>query len=328
MRPILLLAVFSLHAAEPGYVDPAACTACHKAISESYLRTGMGRSFSKVTTVPPPAAYSHAASQRTYAVRTHDGAPFLQRTSPFPLEKRIDYAIGSGNHSITFMNRDQQGRLFELPLSWYAEAGGIWRMSPGYDRPDHSDFRREISDSCLFCHNGYPSAANGGLARGIDCQRCHGPGQRHAEGKGSVVNPAKLTAQRQMEVCLQCHLESASRTLPDSIRRLDRTQFSYRPGEPLSDFALYFEFDKAVPDERITVNGSAYGFMKSRCFLQSAGRMTCTTAITRTGPSPRLMPKRITEASAGAVTRPRTSPPRAAASNAICRNAGPRMRSM
>jgi Flp pilus assembly protein TadD len=150
-------------------------------------------------------------------------------------------------------------------------------MSPGYDRPDHSDFRREVSDSCLFCHNGYPSQANGGLAHGIDCQRCHGPGESHAARKGPVVNPAKLNRARGLEVCLQCHLESASRTLPDAIRRFGRTVFSYRPGEALSDFMLYFQFEKTIADERITVNGAGYGLLKSTCFLRSGGQLTCTT---------------------------------------------------
>src|SRR5713101_4771097 len=122
-------------------------------------------------------------------------------------------------------------------------------MSPGYDRPAHSDFRREISDSCLFCHNGYPSEANGGMALGIDCQRCHGPGEAHVKGKGPMVNPAKLTSERQMEICMQCHLESASRTLPDAIRRFGRGPFSYRPGEPLGGFMLYFDFIRSSADE-------------------------------------------------------------------------------
>ena len=145
-------------------------------------------------------------------------------------------------------------------------------MSPGYDRPDHSGFQREVSDSCMFCHNGYPPAANG-----IDCERCHGPGEAHANGKGPIVNPAKLSTARQFEVCLQCHLESASRTLPDSIRRFGRSTFSYRPGEPLADYTLYFEFANARSDNRITVNGAAYGLMKSQCYMRSAGRLQCTT---------------------------------------------------
>jgi predicted CXXCH cytochrome family protein len=151
-------------------------------------------------------------------------------------------------------------------------------MSPGYDRPDHSDFSREVSDSCQFCHNGYPSQSNSGLAQGIDCQRCHGPGKAHAENPRSpITNPAKLDRDKQLEVCLQCHLESTSRTLPDAIRRFDRTVFSYRPGEPLSNYLIYFEFISPPSDERMTVNGAGYGLLKSKCFLKSAGRLGCTT---------------------------------------------------
>jgi hypothetical protein len=271
-----LLLVVNAIALEPGYTDPATCRPCHQAIFDSYRQTGMGRSFTPVGSVPPLDGFLHEPSGLRYSVVPRNGSSFLRRSTP-PMERQIDYAIGSGSHSKTFVNRTSAGKLTELPVSWYSESGGYWNMSPGYDRPDHSDFRREVSDSCLFCHNGYPSQANGGLAHGIDCQRCHGPGESHAARKGSVVNPAKLSKARGLEVCLQCHLESASRTLPDAIRRFGRTVFSYRPGEALSDFMLYFQYEQTVADERITVNGAGYGLLKSTCFLRSGAQLTCTT---------------------------------------------------
>ncbi len=275
MPPLLLLVLIS--AVEPGYVDPQLCRPCHVQIFDSYRQTGMGRSFGSVTAVPQGGTYEHSASKRSYSVIQRDGSYFLRRTPP-PFEKRMDFVIGSGNHSQTFVHRDPAGRLIELPLSWYAENSGSWRMSPGYDRPDHSDFSREVSDSCLFCHNGYPSQSNGGLAQGIDCQRCHGPGKAHTENPRYVItNPAKLPRGRKLEVCLQCHLESASRTLPDAIRRFDRAVFSFRPGEPLGGYMIYFEFVSPPSDERMTVNGAGYGLLKSKCFVKSPGRMDCTT---------------------------------------------------
>jgi hypothetical protein len=274
MRYVVLFA-FSLRAAEIGYIDPAACRPCHTAIFDSYRQTGMGRSFGKASAVPPLAGFLHKASQRTYSIVNRGGDSFLRR-EPFAIEKRIDYVVGSGNHSQTFVHRDQAGRLLELPVSWYAE-GGAWHMSPGYDRADHSDFRRELSDSCLFCHNGYPSKSNGGLAQGIDCQRCHGPGEAHVQQRGPIVNPAKLSSERRLDVCLQCHLESAARTLPDSVRRPGRTPFSYRPGEALGDFVTFYEFQASAADDRITVNGAGYGMLKSACFLRSEGRLQCVT---------------------------------------------------
>ena len=270
----------SAHAAETGYVEPSACRPCHARIFDSYLKTGMGNSFAKAGSVPPLSGFLHALSGLDYSVVERSGVNYLRRSaagSTDVIEKRIDYVVGSGNHSRTFLHLGSAGRLLELPVSWYSERGGYWAMSPGYDRPDHSDFRREVPDSCLFCHNGYPSEANRGLALGVDCQRCHGPGEAHARSRGPIVNPARLNPERQLEICMQCHLESASRTLPDSIRRFGRGAFSYRPGEPLGDFMLYFEFINPVSADRITVNNSAYGLLKSQCFLRSGGKLTCTT---------------------------------------------------
>ena len=47
--------------------------------------------------------------------------------------------------------------------------------------------------------------------------------------------------------------------------------------EPIGNFQLYFLFTVLPSEDRITVNGSAYGMLRSKCFLRSAGRLTCTT---------------------------------------------------
>jgi Flp pilus assembly protein TadD len=280
-----LLAVAALSQnPQKGYVAPKLCQPCHAEIFAQYAATGMGRSFARIDSVPIvedwSATFTHQKSGRAYGVTKRDGRFLMRRTligGGDVVEKPIQYVLGSGNHSRTYLTRNTNGKLAELPLSWYADQGGHWAMSPGYDRPDHSDFRREVPDSCLFCHNGYPSEANGGLAEGIDCQRCHGPGENHALRRGPILNPARLSLERQAEVCLQCHLESASRSIPDSIRRFDREPFSYRPGESLGDFAIYFDRDIPTTEDTITVNHSAYGLRRSRCFLRSNNKLLCTT---------------------------------------------------
>jgi Tetratricopeptide repeat len=272
--PIVLLFAAAL---QPGYVDPATCRPCHQQIFAAYAKTGMGRSFGPARSVPPLDRFSHDRSRQVFSVIQRGQGSVLRRQEP-AFERSIDYVIGSGNHSRTYVHQTANRRLIELPVSWYAEKGGSWAMSPGYDRPDHSGFRREVGDSCLFCHNGYPSQANAGLASGIDCQRCHGPGEAHLKRTGPIVNPAKLDSTRRLEVCLQCHLESASRTLPEAIRRPGRGPFSYRPGEPLADYKVYFQFTGVqASQDRITVNGAGYGLMKSQCFIRSEGRLQCTT---------------------------------------------------
>ncbi|MGH9659252.1 MAG: tetratricopeptide repeat protein, partial [Bryobacteraceae bacterium] len=242
-------------------------------IYDRYLTTGMGRSIASVEAAPPTAgSFAHAASAREYRVARRGDAYVLRREQPGVLEKAIHYVIGSGNHARSYAHRSATGKLYELPLSWY----GYWAMSPGYDRPDHAEFGREIGDACLFCHSAYPSAANRGAPQAIDCQRCHGPGEAHAARRGSVVNPARLGRDRQLDVCLACHLESTSRTLPHAIRRYDRGAFSYRPGEPLASFAVHFDHPAgAGHDDKFEINHAAYRLMKSKCFERSA--LVCTT---------------------------------------------------
>ena len=213
-------------------------------------------------------------------------------------EKQIDYVLGSGNHARTYLHLTERGALQQLPLGWYAEKGGYWAMNPGYDKADYGGSSRVIHYECMFCHNAYPSVPAGHeeagaeaqyrapLPEGIDCQRCHGPGQRHVEAartKGStpeqvratIVNPARLTPDREMEVCLQCHLETTSRLLPHSLQRFNRGPFSYVPGQPLADFRL--AFDRAGGNGDFEVNHEGYRLRQSLCFLRSAGKLRCTT---------------------------------------------------
>jgi predicted CXXCH cytochrome family protein len=270
----------------------------------------MGRSFfrphtaSDVEDYEHKNTYSHSLSDRHYRMRRTDGRYYQRRWQTDTdgkeinaLEREVHFVLGSGNHARTYLHRTPEGRLLQLPLGWYSARGGYWAMNPGYDRPGHVDFRREITFECLFCHTGYPEIsqqdeANGRLDRfpgkipeGIDCQRCHGPGEDHiaaahrgAAGaiRASILNPARLSRERQLEVCMQCHLETTSWRLPHAVRRAGRGFFSYRPSEPLADYMLFFDY--AAPRasiDRFEINHSAYRLRKSICFQKSA--MTCTT---------------------------------------------------
>ncbi len=300
--------------AQADYVDARTCARCHSRIWETYRRTGMARSFYRPAPENTVEDYSagtrfyHAASDTYFSMLRHDGKYYQRR---FQIgfqgreanvdEKQIDYVMGSGNHARTYLHRTTTGALLELPLGWYAEKGGYWGMNPGYDKPDQPDARRDIGYDCMFCHNAYPSIPGGqdqlrGEARfagelpeGIDCQRCHGPGRRHVEVaqtagateasiRAAIVNPARLAPDRQMEICMQCHLETTSFPFPHAIRKYERGQFSYRPGEPLGNFMLTFDHAPGgPPEDRFQIVSSAYRLRMSQCFLKSAGKLQCTT---------------------------------------------------
>jgi len=282
--------------AAAAYADPASCRQCHAAIAASYQSTGMARAFYKPTPqnvpLPQPVRFTHTASAQTYEMTWRDGKLVQRRWTRDPqdaLEMEVHWVIGSGNHARTFLHQSPNGEITELPLSWYS-AGNKWGMSPGLDKPRHPDFTRQLDHGCMFCHNGYPAAADdrfgraalfpANLPQGIDCQRCHGPGATHAAapGKGNILNPSKLAHNLQMDICLQCHLETTSAALPASTRRSGRGAYSYRPGEPLTDFMVHFDHPpNAGHDGKFEIVGAAYRLRQSPCYQQSDGRLTCTT---------------------------------------------------
>jgi tetratricopeptide (TPR) repeat protein len=291
------------------YVDAGTCANCHQDIARTYSRTGMARAFHspEAASVPDPKAYFHRASGTWYQIVDKDGGWYQQwwqigfkgqRESVG--ESKIDYVMGSGNHVRSYLHRTARGTLILLPLAWYAENGGSWGMNPGLDTREPV-IGRKIGYDCMFCHNSYPSIPPGhedagqepvyagALPEGIDCQRCHGPGGNHvrtanqpganpSDISSSIVNPSALGKERSMEVCMQCHLETTSAPLPNSLRRFDRGPFSYRPGEPFSAFQFWFDHAPGSGREgKFEIVNSVYRLRQSKCFLESKGELACTT---------------------------------------------------
>jgi tetratricopeptide (TPR) repeat protein len=310
---IALLAVSIIHAAAPNaYVDPAVCAQCHADKARTYSQTGMARSFYRMTAQTAVEDFKsglpfyHAPSDTWFNIIERGGKYFQRRwqvgfdgRETNVEEKQIDFVLGSGNHARTYLHLTPRGTLQQLPLGWYSEKGGYLAMNPGYDQADYGGSTRVIHYECMFCHNGYPRIPEGHqeagaeaqylqpLPEGIDCQRCHGPGRRHVEAaqtagatagqiRAAIVNPARLTPEREMEVCLQCHLETTSRLLPHSLLRFGRGPFSYTPGQPLADFRL--SFDRAEgKNSDFEVAHAGYRLRESQCFVKSAGKLRCTT---------------------------------------------------
>ncbi len=297
-----------------GYADSATCVSCHAGEAAGYAHTGMARAFSKPdrqNTVESPAKdrqFYHGVSGTYYELTERDGKYYQRRwqtgfdNSPENLEElTIDYVMGSGNHARTYLHREQDGTLIELPLAWYSEDGGHWGMNPGFDNP-HPMTRRVIAYECMFCHNAYPQipptahrdlSANPvfgqTLPEGIDCQRCHGPGAAHVkaartQGESAqqisslILNPQHLSNDRKMEVCEQCHLETTSRPLPDRIRRYDQEPFGYQAGQSLASFNSYFVRDPGKGrSDNFEIVSAPYRLRQSQCYLKSQGALTCET---------------------------------------------------
>ena len=282
------------------YAGDSACRQCHASVFERYRPNAMSQSFQRIGVAPriedwkTNNRFFHKASSQHFEMSERGGRFFQRRfqldgqgNEIHNFEVEIDFAIGSGRHERDYLHRSPSGEFLQLPVVWYA-AEKSWGMAPGYDRADHEGFTRRINYRCVFCHVSYPAVAAGGdrsemqlalfpkeMPAGIGCERCHGPGSRHVAERtaATIVNPARLDRKLRLDACMQCHLETTSRPLPNSVVKLGRSVFSYRPGEPLEDYAAYFDYPGG--SDEFNIVHQAYRLRQSQCFVKSD--MTCLT---------------------------------------------------
>jgi Flp pilus assembly protein TadD len=309
--PLVALGYRVTGGAAPGYVEDRVCGICHRDLYRSYQEVGMARSFSR----PRPdndledfanSRFSHPPSGEHYEMVRRDGRLVFKRwqldADGRPInefEEEVDWILGSGHHSRTYLYQTPAGELYQLPLAWYSQPGR-WGMSPGYDRPDHQGVTRRVRRECMFCHNAYPDVPAGSdayaapqvypadLPEGTGCQRCHGPGAEHVRRalggveppervRESIVDPGALPPERRDDVCFECHLQPSVALF--GVRRFDRDDYSFRPGQSLADYLVQVDVDEEgrEPAERFEINHHPYRLRQSRCYLESGGALSCLT---------------------------------------------------
>jgi hypothetical protein len=279
---------------EVKYVGDAVCASCHQEITDAYHGHPMGQSLFLPADAPviekydPPATTFRSGPLR-YEVERR-GSTLVHReslvdftgTTLASLEAEAEWVFGSGRHGRGYLiNRD--GFLFQSPISWYTQKAA-WDLSPGYHSVN-PHFERPITAGCLFCHcnhaepvantlNRYADPIFRGLS--IGCERCHGPGELHAEKPRkeqgidyTIVNPRHLPADLREGVCHQCHLLGEAR-----IQRAARDVFDYRPGLPFEEFwSIFVRAPELAVDFRAV--GQVEQMRVSRCFQGSGGKLGC-----------------------------------------------------
>ena len=287
-----------------GYVGSQTCGGCHSEIYRVYVRTGMGRSMSSISSVSPallqklhvPAVYFNQQLNRRYDLIARDGKLYESEYALdgsgrkiFYDEHQLEWLIGSGANGIgAIIRRDDY--LFEAPLTLYT-ATETWEMSPGYESTDLG-FSRPILPGCLFCHSGRSNPVLGSAGRfentvfsamPIGCENCHGPAAAHigavtsgAAGKGestAIVNPANLTPDLANNICMACHEIGDERILQPGKEYKD-----IRPGEPLDNtlsILMTPPTREAPPDKDHLQH--YYSMTLSKCYRASGGRLSCIT---------------------------------------------------
>jgi tetratricopeptide (TPR) repeat protein len=279
-------------AINPGYLGPQVCAECHAERVAEFRSTRHFRANCVPDAGSMPAGF--APGKGTFAVpglpdlrfEMHGadggfGQTTYQRTvdGEKKTESPIAFIFGSagGNDEVYFTWRGD--RLYELPMVWLAPTAE-WGASP-FDRRGTGDFSRDMTVRCLECHNTWFEHVTGSRNQyghenfilGVTCEVCHGPGRAHVEhhrlhpddrNAHAVVRPARLSRERQIDLCAQCHSNALKHRGP---------AFGYRPGEPLDDF--YYTLRTSHPEEDHVANQTTY-LRQSRCFQESES-LTCVT---------------------------------------------------
>jgi cytochrome c553 len=283
------------------YVGDAACLSCHREQGPSYLHTahhltsqlanknsvlGSFKEGSNVLMIVDPA-HATAEPGLYFRMEEKDGSYYETAVTGWGNDlqtrtEKIDVITGSGVRGVTYLYW-QGNKLFELPVSYWTD-GHQWINSPGYENGS-ANFARPVNPGCLECHATYIKALSSdpltnsydreSLITGISCETCHGPGADHVAkqkagpikgGDQSILNPAKFSRERQIDLCALCHNGIQREALAPA--------FSYMPGRPLS------EYFKPIPSDTVEhpdVHGNQVGLLeRSRCF-RSSQTMTCST---------------------------------------------------
>ncbi len=287
---------------EATFVGGATCRPCHAETWSTYSHTGMGRSWYPLADAPVIENWTtgntldvNATGLRYRMFRREE--KFFMRQSLVDAkgretavdERELVWVVGSGNHSRTYLVTDG-AKLFQAPICWYTK-DALWDLCPGYEQ-NNDYFAREIDRTCVFCHNarmerlpGTRNAYAEPIPHGIDCERCHGPGQLHVDrwaqgetptgqGDPAIVNPKRLTAKLRMEICFQCHLGDSKST--ERVGRYDAALEDWRPGWPITKGMVPFRFSETTP-HAYGLSAQVDRMLLSRCFVLSEGRLECVT---------------------------------------------------
>ncbi|GAB5556293.1 MAG: hypothetical protein SchgKO_05060 [Schleiferiaceae bacterium] len=289
------------HGDSAQYVGMDQCRVCHTDKHDSFLRTGMGKSFGIATRYKSSGDFSGHPIVHD-SINDFYYTPFWKRSALRILEYRvegndtvhqweqpIEYIIGSGQHTNSHLFA-VGNLLFQAPMTYYTQ-DGKWDLPPGYENGANSRFSRIIGLECMSCHNAMPTDFQMGsenefhsLPGGIDCERCHGPGNLHInkitrgditdtanEIDYSIVNPKKLSNELQFQICQRCHLQGNAVLAPN------KSFFDFRPGMMLKDIMDVYLPRYTDSEESFIMASHVDRLKQSECFLQTDGKITCVT---------------------------------------------------
>lgn len=279
------------HSDSAKYVGINTCKLCHQDIYNSFIKTGMGQSFDLATKHKSVADYTHSTlydkfTNLHYSAQWKGDSLFFTevklegKDTVFKRTEQVNYIVGSGQHTNSHL-QVVNGYINQMPMTFYAQKKK-WDLPPGFEDGHNTRFTRKIGLECMTCHNSYPEFVLGSenkyksVPQGINCERCHGPGSIHVAQRStgskidtskyidySIVNPAKLSIDRQFDICQRCHLQG------NAVLKDEKSFYDFKPGMKLSDYLTVFLPKYKNADDEFIMASHADRLKQSQCFIQS-----------------------------------------------------------
>ncbi len=212
------------------------------------------------------------------------------------VERRVVMTTGSHHYQAYWLPGARGNELWQFPFVYHFESQ---RFIPRHDAflqpPDDPPHWARWNSNCIQCHSvaGEPrhdastDRFDTRVAElGIACEACHGPGAEHVSrhqdpitryrerqsgsADSSIVNPARLDAERASEVCGQCH----AYFVPNDPDRWWQSGFaqSYRPGDALSGSRQVLDHEADLAPEHAAINADMNSLFYADGTIRVGGR--------------------------------------------------------
>lgn len=260
--------------AEAGFVGSARCAECHPGNAEKHARSGHANTFAAADASPladwlAGRRFRDPVREVTFTYGRDEQGLYVRLPERFESVFPLEYAFGSGTQAVTFLSvipSIQSGTVgIEHRASWFAHNDAL-ALTPGQrglqPTKDVEHFGRVIRgrdlERCVGCHTTRAEIRDGRLTDvvpNVGCESCHGPGAEHVaavqEGRDDLqIRFAADTWEPidQIRLCGECHRFADDET-ENSIHPNDHKLVRFQP----------------------------VGLVRSPCFQQSGGALSCST---------------------------------------------------
>jgi len=261
--------------ADAGYAGVGACIGCHGDIVErqqagAHAKTvrRLGVNGASLRNINGHVVRDPLTGAGYQMERASDGRDRLVlRAGELEAAATLEWEFGSGHLAHGYIARLDDGGLVDSRLNWYRSIKN-WDFASGQDKPTRSLLEQPLGrplpkqeiNRCFSCHSTEIRATKGALPGaahadieiradrtvvGVHCEGCHGPKLPHVQStrRGEAPPRSKpMTAVEINKMCGQCHSRSDM--------------------DPQHDVVARFQ---------------PWGLERSRCFTESAGRLSCNS---------------------------------------------------